>query len=71
MAFFALLSCVLVIGAYGQEQEEYEYEPEEYEISDCEDGLLLPLWRRDSAGRGVVCSALLSSWNLCLHEQTD
>ena len=54
MAFFALLSCVLVIGAYGQEQEEYEYEPEEYEISECEDGLLLPLWRRDSAGRGVV-----------------
>ena len=62
MAFLALLLCVLVIGAHGQEEgeeyehepEEYEYEPDEYEMFDCEDGLLLPLWQGDSAGRGVV-----------------
>merc|ERR1712013_401938 len=61
MAFLALLLCVLVIGAHGQEgeeyehePEEYEYEPDEYEMFDCEDGLLLPLWQGDSAGRGVV-----------------
>ena len=54
MTFVAVLLSVLVIGAHGQEGEDYEYEHEEDYGSECEDGVLLPLWQGGSAGQGVL-----------------